>query len=83
MPPLSTPPPDGTRRDPKDSTDVWSLASGGTQLAVSVLLGVYVGRWLDGKWGTAPWCLVAGAALGLALGLYAFLKPLLSKDDPK
>jgi F0F1-type ATP synthase assembly protein I len=61
--------------------DPWSLAAGGTQLAVSVLLGVYLGYRLDRKWGTSPWLLVAGAALGLGLGLYAFLKPFLTKDD--
>jgi F0F1-type ATP synthase assembly protein I len=80
MAPPSTPPPDGPRRDPQDSTNVWAIASGGTQLAVSVLLGVYIGHRIDGKWGTGPWGLVGGAALGAALGLYAFLKPLLSKD---
>jgi F0F1-type ATP synthase assembly protein I len=56
------------------------LASGGAQLAAVVLLGVYLGRRLDLRWGTDPWCLVAGAALGFAGGLYAFLKPFLGQE---
>ncbi len=83
MTPPSTPPSDDPRRDPKDLKDVWSLAAGGTQLAVSVLLGVYVGHRLDARCGTGPWLLVAGAGAGLALGLYAFLKPFLTKDGAK
>ncbi len=53
---------------------------GGTQLAVSVLLGVYAGYRLDGRWGTGPWFLLAGSALGLAVGLYSFLAPFLRRD---
>jgi F0F1-type ATP synthase assembly protein I len=72
----SGPPP----RDPKNSSQVWSLAAGGTQLAVTVLLGVFIGYKLDQRWGTSPWVLVAGAALGVSLGLYGFLKPLLTQE---
>jgi F0F1-type ATP synthase assembly protein I len=36
----------------------------GTELAIAVGLGLLAGRWLDSKLGTAPWLLVAGAALG-------------------
>lgn len=52
---------------------------GGTQLAISVLLGVYVGYRLDGRWGTGPWMLLAGSALGIAVGLYSFLAPFFRK----
>ena len=50
-------------------------------MALSVLLGVYGGYRLDRRWNTGPWLLVTGAALGLALGLYIFLQPFLTKDD--
>lgn len=36
----------------------------GTELMAAVLLGLLGGRWLDSKLGTAPWLLMAGAALG-------------------
>ena len=52
-------------------------ALGGTQLAVSVLVGLYVGRRADARWNTDPWGLLAGGAVGLAVGMYTFLKPFL------
>lgn len=45
------------------------VAGLGTELLLAVLLGLLGGRWLDSKLGTAPWLLLAGAALG---GLSAF-----------
>ena len=49
----------------------------GIELVAPILLGVFVGRWLDGRWGTKPWLLVAGAVLGLVLGFYSFLRSVL------
>lgn len=40
-------------------------------LAVPVLLGVFGGRWLDGKWETAPLFLIIGVFIGLIAGVYA------------
>lgn len=37
----------------------------GTSLAATVLAGLGVGYWLDRRWGTEPWLLIAGAVLGL------------------
>jgi F0F1-type ATP synthase assembly protein I len=45
------------------------VAGLGTELAIAVGLGLLAGRWLDSKLGTAPWLLMAGAALG---GISAF-----------
>ncbi len=39
-----------------------------------VLLGVFLGYWLDSRFDTTPWLLVVGALLGIALGFYAFFK---------
>lgn len=46
----------------------------GTSLAVSVLLGVLVGRWADGRWGREPLFTVVGAVVGLAVGAYGFVR---------
>ena len=56
----------------------------GIELVAPILLGVFVGRWLDGRWGTEPWLLVAGSVLGLVLGFYSFLRSVLpiSKGKP-
>ena len=52
---------------------------GGTQLALSVLVGAYAGYRLDARWGTGPWLVLGGSALGVAVGLYSFLAPFFRK----
>jgi ATP synthase protein I len=44
------------------------------QLAVAVILMYFLGNWLDGKFGTAPWLMLAGLMVGFAGGLTAFLR---------
>ncbi len=51
----------------------------GTSLAVSVLLGVLVGRWADGHWGRRPLFTILGAMLGLVAGMYNFVRTVMSK----
>lgn len=46
----------------------------GLQLALTVVVFFFLGRWLDGKFGTDPWLMLAGLALGVAGGLTSFLK---------
>lgn len=41
----------------------------GTQLAVTIVLGVLGGIWLDGRWGTSPIFSVVGSVLGIGLGM--------------
>ncbi|WCK54350.1 AtpZ/AtpI family protein [Aneurinibacillus sp. Ricciae_BoGa-3] len=45
----------------------------GIEMAISVLCGFWAGRWLDGWLHTAPWFLLAGILLGLALGITGIL----------
>lgn len=49
-----------------------SFAGAGVQFVASILLFLYIGKWLDGKLGTAPWLLVAGVFVGAAAGFYSF-----------
>lgn len=52
-----------------------ALVSGiGTQLAGSVLIGLYVGRQLDRLWGTSPWMFLAGLLTGLAVGIWGVVR---------
>jgi ATP synthase protein I len=46
----------------------------GTSLAVTVLLGIGGGYWLDSRFGTKPWFLMLGGVLGIGLALYQFFK---------
>lgn len=46
----------------------------GADLAVPVVIGYYVGNWLDDKAGTAPLFLVLAILLGMALGIFAIIQ---------
>ena len=45
----------------------------GIQLALAVVVFFFIGRWLDGKLGTAPWLMLAGLLVGITGGLIKFL----------
>ena len=68
---------DGSRRDPgkRDDDQNWGKFLGyGLQMLVGVLLGVFVGRWVDGKFHSDPWGLLICVMLGLASGMYLLIK---------
>ena len=46
----------------------------GASLAVTVLMGVGVGYWLDGRLGTTPAFVLAGAVVGLLAAGYHFYR---------
>ena len=46
----------------------------GGVFAGCLLIGVFLGHWLDGKWGTEPWMLLTGSLLGIVSGFYHFFK---------
>jgi F0F1-type ATP synthase assembly protein I len=46
----------------------------GLQLAITVVAFFFLGRWLDGKFGTDPWLMLGGLLLGAGGGLAAFLR---------
>jgi F0F1-type ATP synthase assembly protein I len=50
------------------------LLGSGIQLAAAVAFFFFVGRWLDGKLGTTPWLMLAGALAGVGGGMYRFIK---------
>lgn len=55
----------------------------GFVLGGSVLLGWWIGRWCDGKFGTDPWLSVVGMLVFLAGGAFEcwrLLKPLMTED---
>ena len=45
----------------------------GIQLAVPVVAFFFLGRWLDQRWNTSPWLMIAGIALGGAGGMIKFI----------
>jgi ATP synthase protein I len=48
--------------------------SAGLEIAVSILIGYYGGRYLDGKFGTAPWLAWIGFAAGVGSAVKAVLR---------
>ena len=42
----------------------------GLEFATAEILGVGFGFWLDKKYNSSPWFLVAGAVFGFMLGMY-------------
>jgi ATP synthase protein I len=78
---LSTPTPPEEKPDGRASRDWAQVVRDsapylgiGTSLAVTVLLGIGGGYWLDSRFGTKPWFLTLGGVLGLGLALYQFFK---------
>jgi len=51
----------------------------GTALAVTVLLGLGAGYWIDGKLGTRPIFFLVGGVLGLCAAGYNFFKTVMGQ----
>jgi F0F1-type ATP synthase assembly protein I len=71
--------PPGDRKRASGPGGWWSPELGpfltlGLQLAIAVVVFLFLGRWLDQKFGTTPWLTLAGAAIGIAGGLIKFLR---------
>lgn len=45
-----------------------------SQLVGTILVGIFLGRWLDGLIGTAPLFLILGLLAGLAAGIVAIFR---------
>jgi ATP synthase protein I len=59
------------------------LFGSGIQLAAAVAVFFFIGRWLDGKFGSSPWLMLTGAVVGAAGGMYRFIKTALDIDKPE
>lgn len=73
---MSTP---GHPSSPGGFTKKWSTEFGpfltlGLQLAISVVAFFFLGRWLDGKFGTEPWLMLLGVAMGITGALIGFIR---------
>jgi ATP synthase protein I len=50
----------------------------GLQFAFAILLFVYLGQWLDRRFGTAPWLLLIGVFVGAGGGFYSIYRKLMT-----
>jgi F0F1-type ATP synthase assembly protein I len=46
----------------------------GLEIAIGVALGYVIGAWIDRRWDSSPWGVLAGTMIGLAGGLYLLIK---------
>lgn len=61
---------------PKGGLPAGDMMGVGLQFAASILLFLFVGMWLDGKLGTAPWLLIVGVFVGGSAGFYSMYRRL-------
>ncbi len=54
------------------------LLTAGIQLAVSVVIMMFVGRWLDDRLGWTPWLMMTGIFFGLGAGMYQLIRTVLA-----
>jgi F0F1-type ATP synthase assembly protein I len=54
--------------DRKQLKQIGFLSAAGLELAISVVIGTFGGRWLDEKLGTAPYLMLVGLLLGAVAG---------------
>ena len=51
----------------------------GIELALSVVVGMLGGRWLDGKLSTRPWLMLLGLVLGVIAGFRSIIRSVRSQ----
>ena len=59
-------------------TSITQFAGVGLQFALSILVFVYVGNWLDRKLGTAPWLLLVALFVGAGGSFYSMYRKLMA-----
>ena len=64
--------------DPKspESINVGSFAGAGLQFAISLVVFLLLGQWIDGKLGSSPLFLLAGVFLGGGAAFYSMYRKL-------
>ncbi len=55
----------------------------GTQLAATMVLMFFLGRWLDGQFGTYPWLIIVFSVLGATTAIYNFIKEAMNLNEKK
>ncbi len=46
----------------------------GSELGIATLIGLFGGSWLDGRFGTGPWLMIIGLALGAVAGIKSLMR---------
>lgn len=71
-------------RKPREKSPYFlALMDFGYTLLAAVLVFGYLGYWLDQRWGTVPWLMIAGIGLGLAVGFNSLIRRISVLDGKK
>jgi F0F1-type ATP synthase assembly protein I len=66
---------------PGEGTSASEYAGAGFQFAFAMLLFFFIGRWADGKLGTAPWLMLLGMVVGGSAGFYSMYRKLMAAQE--
>ena len=58
----------------RGSRSALALVGLGFELVAPILVGLFAGKWADGRFGTGPWLVVTGAVLGIVVGFVGFVR---------
>jgi Uncharacterized protein conserved in bacteria len=56
-----------------------TLAGAGIEFAIAIVGFLYLGKWLDGRFGTSPVLMIVGVFVGAAGGFYSLYRSLMAK----
>jgi F0F1-type ATP synthase assembly protein I len=65
------------------SPDAMGLAGMGVQFLVTILLFLFLGKWLDARLGTAPWLLILGVFFGAGASTFSMYRRAFPPEKPK
>jgi F0F1-type ATP synthase assembly protein I len=68
----------GAERERQSDGSAMKYAGVGLQFAVSILLFLYAGQWLDRRFGTAPWLMMLGVFVGGGASFYSMYRRLMA-----
>lgn len=68
------PPGDGKPDDASTLRYIGAATTVGFEFLATILLPGGLGYWLDGRFDTRPWLMIAGGVFGFGVGLYRMLK---------
>jgi F0F1-type ATP synthase assembly protein I len=70
--------PPASRAGSPTGTPVGDYLGLGLQFALVILLSVFLGQWLDRRFGTEPWLLLVGVFLGAGGAFYSMYRRLMA-----
>lgn len=70
--------PAGDEREPAAGSSAGVYLGLGLQFAASILVFLYLGQWLDRRFGTEPWLLLTSVFLGAGGSFYSIYRKLMA-----